>query len=84
MPVDDDIMKIMLKNAYDKLTTNGEERTKLKQFIQACTEITKIQSSIDPKVMEDVVDKNLGVKMSSARRQAIYDKLLIDKTGLGL
>jgi len=84
MPVDDAILKTTLESANQKLTINGIERSKLKIFIQSCIGITAVPTREDPKVMKDIMDKNLGTKMSTVRRQAIYDKIIADKTPLGL
>lgn len=82
MTIDDSEISTMLKSAHEKLTVNGMERTKLKQFINRCTEIIQTPTTDDPKVMKDIMDDTLEVEMSTDRRQAIYDKLLVDKTTL--
>ncbi len=83
MPIDDKELATMLKSAYEKLTIMNTDRNKLKEFIQRCTGITK-QPTEDPEVMKDVMDMNLGIKMSSTRREAIHNRLLSDKTELGI
>lgn len=84
MPIDEQELASVLKSAYDKLTINGNEKIKLRKFILGCTEITQQYTEEDPQVLKDIMDSDLGVKMTTTRRQAIYDKLLANKTELGL
>lgn len=84
MTVDDTQLSKMLQSAYDKLTINGNERSNLKNFIRNCTEIIKVPKENNSSEMKDVIDDTLGIKMATTRRQAIYDKLLTDKTNLNL
>lgn len=84
MPVDDAELTRMWKNAKMKLNYINTELSQLRQYIAGCEEIIKVPKEDDPKVMRDVMDKRLGIKMSVIRRQEIYDKLLTDKTTLGL
>lgn len=84
MPVDDAELSNMLQSANDELVALNEKRRKVDNFIQRCTEITKIPSQADPTKMEVRNDRLLGVKLVAARRQAGYDKLLEDKVTLGL
>lgn len=84
MPVNDTELKNMLDLANKELDSNDDKRSKLKVFIRDCQEITKVPTKDDPKVMEIGRDKSLGTKMSSARRLDIWNKLVADKTDLGL
>ncbi len=84
MPVDDIELENMYQLVLNKLEINRQEETSLKIFLHTCNEIKKIPSKEDPNVMQDILDRNLGIKMAFTRRQAIYDKLLDDKTTLGL
>jgi len=84
MPVDDVELKSMCNKAITELNITGTRRTGLKHFIKACIEITPQPTEDDPQIMKDVIDKNLATKMSTTRRQAIYDKLLEDKITLEL
>lgn len=84
MPVDDTELSKMLQSAYDELDIHNSKRSALKEFIQTCSEITKVPTQDDPTKMEVGNDRLLGTKLTEGRRQAIYTKLLADKTTLGL
>jgi len=84
MPVDDVELKSMCDKAITELNITGSRRTGLKHFIKNCTEITQVPTEDDPEIMKDVMDFDLGATMSDARRQGIYDKLLVDKISLEL
>lgn len=84
MAVDEDNLKLSLESAHKKLTLNGIQRTKLKHFINNCTEISKKPTEADPEIMKDVMDNKLGTTMTDDRREQEYDKLMIDKKDLGL
>ena len=84
MPVDDAALDTMLQDASTKLDTLNQERNKLRTFIQTAKQIKKIPTRDDPTVFKDVMDRNLGVKMTAGRRDAIFAKLVADKTTLGL
>jgi len=77
-----------LKSMYDKVSTEldivGKRKTELNKFKRNCVDIIKQPTEDDPQIMKSVMDKNLGIKMSTTRRQAIYDKLLADKITLEL
>lgn len=83
MPVDDAEIDSMLDLANKKIESNHAERSKLKTFIVACTEIKKIPVDSEG-TMGVKKDRYLGTKLADARRQAIYDKLITDKISLGL
>jgi len=81
MPVDDEEIETMLQLANTKEDLNCDERSKLKIFIGGLKEIKKIE--VDGK-LEVKIDRHLGTEISTLRRQAIFDKLLVDRTELGL
>lgn len=84
MPVDEDNLELMLKTANTKLQETDALISELRKFISGCKDIKKISSDADPDVMQDIMDKKLGEKMTASRRMAEYNKLVVDSAILGL
>jgi len=84
MPVDDDELALMLKNAHTKLNDTNTTLSKLRKFIGGCKEIIKVPTEGSPQIKEIGEDRLLGTKMAASRRQAAYNKLLQDKITLDL
>ncbi len=84
MPVNDDNLELMLKNAKTKLNDTNTKLSQLRKFIADCEEIVKTPTEANHNIMEIKKDRLLGIELSVSRRQAVYDKLLADETYLGL
>jgi len=84
MPVDNAELTKMIQLAHLKLKTVKAEQNKLSDFIENCASILETPNVENPESMNEIKDPNLGKKMSVARRQAIYDVILVDKSTLDL
>jgi hypothetical protein len=90
MPVDEANLEVIKTDLRVKLNENSAERIKLKELLKLSTDITKVDVP-DP-TPEDTArtkkempkDKSLGSEMSVARRDQIYDKIVSEKTALGI
>ena len=82
--VDDTELAEMLNDGNSKLMSMASERGELKQFISTCNAITLVPSQMDSGILEIPIDIEIGKQYSIERREAIYDKLLVDKGALDL
>jgi len=90
MPVDESILLQVQADLRTKLDANSLERQSLKRLLQEANEIQQITVSDavpeNPGRTKKVMPKDtaLGKDMSVSRRQEIYDKIMADKTALGI
>jgi len=90
MPVNEATLLQIQADIRTKLDANSLERQALKRLLQDANEIQQI--SVSDAVPEDPgrikkimpMDTALGKEMSVVRRQEIYDKIITDKTALGI
>lgn len=87
MPVDDNILEEKSKIVSDELSLLINRHGNLKTIQANLNSIKMIQDSKFPrdetkKVLPD--DSSVGGKISAARRQQTYDKIIADLTDLGL
>ncbi len=63
MPVDDDNLKTLVGLASTRLQAIGAEKEKLHEFLTRCGVIIKQPTEDNPNAFQDVVDRNLGIKI---------------------
>jgi len=88
MPIDEDILESTISNLVDKINANSIQRTKLRELYAYAQEIALVsipdptpeEPSRTKKIMP--IDKKLGTKITDERREAIYEKLLVDVDNL--
>lgn len=84
MAIDESELAEMLKDASNKLISISSERGGLKQFISICNAITLVPSEADPSIFEIPIDIELGTQYTTERREAIFDKLVLDRLDLDI
>lgn len=84
MAIDESELAEMLKDASNKLISISSERGELKQFISICNAITLVPSEVDPSIFEIPIDIELGIQYTTERREAIFDKLVLDRLDLDI
>ena len=90
MPIDEAVLLQTQADIRTRLDANSLERQTLKQLLQDANTIE--QRTVSDATPEDPtktkkimpVDRSLGKDMSVTRRQEIYDKIMAEKTTLGI
>jgi hypothetical protein len=90
MPVDESLLEAKIQEINTKLTENGVMRQTLKALHKNAINIQQVDvpdpTPEDPRKTKKEMpkDDDLGSQITPARRQEIYDKILVDCTELGI
>lgn len=84
MVVDDADITSLIEKTDIELGITGTRKSNLKQLLRNLKAIEKPVDPTDETKRIMPIDRGVGGDMKPARRQAIYDKILIDKTELDL
>ena len=90
MPIDEAVLAQAQADIRAKLDANSLERQAVKKLLQDANSIEQLTVSDatpeNPSKTKKIMpkDKALGKDMDIVRRQEIYDKVIADKTALGI